>query len=238
MIILQLHGKENVTVSREGVHGLIHHLLPTEYHEQGVGTQFANGDNIKAHTFWVPCGDYEKYQPFLLEIRALGITEQNLYKALKSKESLTLDGKEVNIDLCRHFSVKAEEVLRTFMPILVRKSMKNAAFLKYGSPGQKTIYLTYKDNPAAWLETVKSNLVRRAEAIMGGGWVEQAGPLHIRVIQATDARSQLRGRVVRGTRGKLEIKAPWNDIAFNLSLGERCSYGFGVLGGEAYESWT
>lgn len=235
MILLQMHSNDQkVVITRESIHGIIHHSLSAMYHKNGVG-QFKNGDPIKVHTFWITCCEYEVNEPFVLELRALGSIEQELNNTLKGKKNIVINHTTVTIDLCKRFPVKIDEVLETRMPIIVRKSIKNLAFDTYRTSNQKTIFLTYLDNPTAWLEAVKDNLFRRAEAVMDKKWIKKAGAPKIRVIRASDARSVLRGMVVRGTRGVLEISSPWNEIAYNIGLGERSSYGYGVLIGEGYD---
>lgn len=238
MIIIQMSSNYAVYVTRESINGVIYSLLPDGYHNYGIGTEFPNHDTIRGHTFSVKTGEYPAGVPILLEFRGIEAFERSLEYALSQIDSIRIKDVLVQIDQVYSVNVPSSRQYKTGKPILTRISTDRPEAKPLVRPGQKSAYLTYNDNPSLWIEVIQYNLKRRGQALMGDAFVEGHGEPVIKVLNADISRDRLEIKnnnlIVRGTNAVLEITdGAWADVAFRIGLGEKCTYGFGVLKAQA-----
>jgi len=234
MIIVQMSSNHSVMVTRESLHGVIYSLLSDSYHNHGIGVEFPNHDTMRGHTFFIKTGEYPAGVPILLEFRGIDAIERSFENAIKQVDSLRIKDTVVQIDQIYTLKPALSRQFKTGKPILTRISADRPEAKNIIRVGQKTAYLTHNDDPETWVSAVQHNLKRRGQALMGDLFVKEYGEPVIRIIGANDVRDRIvikyRDLVVRGTEAVLEISdTAWAEVAYRIGLGERCTYGFGVL---------
>lgn len=222
--------KSDLVIERESIHGAIHQMLPTQYHDNGVATA-QNRDPLKSHTFACMVGQkIEEYTPFHLDIRGLPQIEESIYKHLKQNSVIKFKNAEVITTEVVVLDPNLRETFQTISPIIQRVSTYNPLAKQVEiRNGQKTVYFTALDDKEAWEKLLVERLYKKAVMFFGEESVPEPPCINIQNPQVV--RPILRGRVMKGTKGIIKIIGDpfWQEFAYRIGLGERCPYGFGVL---------
>ena len=217
MISILLQTKGAVRITREHVHALVYSSLPDHYHELGSGRTYENQDPVRNHSILVYSGNYQKNDLVNIEVRGIGTIEEDF----QLPDKVQLGGVEMKVLGVVNHDSAAPLTMETVKPILIRLGLNRPEAQALLRPGQKTAYWVYEDDPKGWTREIENRLFTRGKL--------KNRPV-ITVAKAETVRDRHKGNLVKGTMATLTFNDPyWAKLAYQLGIGERCTYGFGVL---------
>lgn len=227
------------SLNRDHVCAYLFSKLSEKYHDDGLGSYF-NGSGVKAHTFRMPYRkSFDVGEIFMIELRGIEVIEKKFGNVISEGDSVRFGRLEGNIVSVSEVAYVKKDSYTVYSPVLMRFGCKDM----YDELGLTDDRLNVSDpclvpsmGEDVWRDSIVRGLVRRAEVIYGDDVVSDFGNFEIVVKESRDVVVDVN---MKGTRlsylsmlGTVEIIGDdfWHDFAQRVGLGNRNTYGLGVIG--------
>jgi CRISPR/Cas system endoribonuclease Cas6 (RAMP superfamily) len=228
MLNVYLKISEGGKLQREHISAWIYRKLSKRYHDSGIET-YSNGSGVKAHSFYfdynkdLSVGDLE-----CIEIRGIQVIENKLKAEILVGEEVYLGKVRGSVYLLEEEDYTSKRIYKIKSPLVMR-------YLERGSVQEEGYpVLLPSMGKAKWEKVVRDSIELRASKIWGDS--VESDLLGIRLFNEREVRSQLNikgQKMVYGSViGMVEIDGSdfWQDFIQRVGLGNRNTYGFGVIG--------
>lgn len=224
-------------IKREYVSAYLFTKLSARYHDTGLSRYF-NGSGVKAHTFSVDVGLKKAGDVFVLDVRGIEPIEKKFSDVIKVGESIELGRLRGRVIAVDERAYKKKDAYAIDTPLIMRYDGSADGATTGGSV---TGYFAEKGIVASmdkklWETVVMDSLKRKAELVYGYEVVEEYGDVRVACLSCLDKKVSLKMHGVfleyNAMMGSVKIVGDdfWHDFALRVGLGNRNTYGFGVIG--------
>lgn len=224
-------------LKREYVSAYLFTKLSERYHNTGLSTYF-NGSGVKAHTFAVGVGLQKEGDVFVMDVRGIEPIEKKFLDVIVVGEEIEfgrLRGKVIAVEDRAYVKKQTYEI---DTPLIMRYDGSTGGATTGSSVtgyfGEKGIVASM--NKGLWELVVTNSLKRKAELVYGYDVVAEHGDVSVIGMSCSDKKSSLKMHGVfleyNAMVGSVKIDGDdfWHDFALRVGLGNRNTYGFGVIG--------
>lgn len=230
---------EGGSLSRDHVCAYLFSKLSKKYHDDGLGKYF-NGSGVKAHTFRMPYRKtYDRGEVFPIELRGIEPIESKFSREIRIGELVRFGKLRGSVVAVTDVPYVMKDSYEIFSPVVLRFGCRD----RFDELGLSDDRLNVVDpclvpsmGVELWEGLIGDGIRRRAELIYGIDVVSEFGDVRV---FARDVRDVVVDVTMKGNRlnylsvlGDIVIEgdAFWHDFIQRVGIGNRNTYGLGVVG--------